>query len=73
MNKNFGTPLSRSEMKEVKGGRQILVCTCGNTNETTVCGYSTFTGLFNCVAAAGQYCSTHGGGANCTGGDCGGC
>jgi hypothetical protein len=69
MKTNLGTHLSRNEMKNVMGGKTAgnLVCTCGDTTNTTVCGFTTLQGGLNCLAAASQYCSTHGGAANCDG------
>lgn len=70
MKTNFGSQLSRSEMKNVMGGKQqLLVCTCGNTTNTTVCGFSTLTGLANCIGAAAQYCASNGGAATCGSGE----
>lgn len=60
MKTNFGTQLSRNEMKEVIGGKGSLICTCGNSMETTVCGFSTLKGSLNCGLAASSYCSSIG-------------
>ncbi len=62
---NFGTPLSRSEMKNVLGGyMKSMVCHCnnGDTTNTTACAYSTSVGYANCWKAAQDFC---GGSATC--------
>ena len=69
MKTNFGTTLSRNEMKNIQGGKMdgVLICTCGSTTNTTVCAFSTVTGSLNCLVAATNYCADNGGTANCTG------
>ena len=49
--------LSRNEMKNVVGGKNILVCTCGNSYNTTVCAFSGDLQSAQCGALAFQYCA----------------
>jgi len=60
MKEKFGTPLSRSEMKEVLGGKYATYnCTCGNG--TTVKCTGTSDGCFDIM-----YTACGGGGGTCT-------
>ncbi len=63
--------LSRNEMKNVKGGEEMLepaggggnnlmVCSCGGTMETVVCSYSGWSSGIACAASATQFCISHG-------------
>jgi hypothetical protein len=69
MKTNFGTTLSRNEMKNIQGGKidGVLICTCGSTTNTTVCAFSTITGGKNCLIAASDYCANNGGAPTCSG------
>jgi hypothetical protein len=67
---SLGRKLSRTEQRQIMGGKSQLVCTCnGSDMLTTVCPFETLTGLLNCFAAAGSYCSSQGySGISCDGG-----
>lgn len=67
MKHNFGTPLSRSEMKHVLGGKQQCECKCGGTMPgdwvyTSGDGQPSNSYLHNDITT---YCGTAGG--SCTG------
>jgi len=69
MKTNYGTTLSRNEMKNIQGGKLdgVLICTCGSTTNTTVCAFNTLDGAGNCLVAATKYCADNGGHATCSG------
>jgi hypothetical protein len=69
MKTNFGTQLSRDEMKNVVGGyKWQIVCICSGGNhsgDAIICGANTTTGAMNCTLQITSYCFEGGGHADC--------
>ena len=71
MKTNLGTSLTRSEMKNLQGGKYLdqMACICTGTThhgDATICGFNTLQGAINCTNMSLEYC---GRAMNCSVGD----